>query len=375
MLGESLRALLSEWTGALFLLVDEGPGISGSSLGGAAESLSSLGIPDERIVFLPGWDPSPERLRSPAARRRWTRHRRYVASFEHVWLESGRLHQLTSDEAAADISAGSWREELIADPLRRPAIHPHHERRKLRTRDRILRFVGHGSTGEARLARARQLADAGFSPHPSRLAHGFLALEFVPGTPLVPGEVDAELLDRVARYLAGIRERFAMPEGARTDLSEMIEVNLTEAGLDGWTSRLLDPADGPPVAVDGRMLPHEWLRTNRGYVKVDALDHGDDHFFPGPVDIAWDLAAAAVEFEMTPEARQSLLERYRRISGDRTIAGRLPYYTLAYLACRIGYSALASEVLAGTPDGKGFERMRRRYEAALTGEPERVAYA
>ncbi len=371
-LGESLRAALTEWSGALFLLVDEGPGISGSSLGGAAEALSALGIPDERIVFLPAWDPEAERLRSETARRRWRRHRRYVMEFDRVWLESGRFLELTRDQETIDVSAGQWREQLIADPLRRPAVHPHHERRKLRTRDRMLRFAGLGSVGQARLARARVLAEAGFSPHPSLLSHGFLALELVPGTPLVPGETDAELVDRIARYLACVRERFALPEGARTDLSEMIEVNLGEAGLDGWTGHLRDPADGPPVVVDGRMLPHEWLRTPRGYIKVDALDHGDDHFFPGPVDIAWDLAAAAIELEMSPAARQSLVERYRRLSGDRTITGRLPYYTVAYLAFRIGYAALASEVLAGTPDGSGFERMRRRYEAALSGEPASV---
>ena len=372
LLGDSLHARFAEAAGALFLLVDEGPGISGSSLAGAAEALSDLGIPDERIAFLPSWDPAPRLLRSETARERWARHRRYVSGFEQVWLESGRLNELTGGAEVSDMSAGRWREQLIADPARRPTIHPHHERRKLRLPDRLLRFAGLGGVGQARLAKARVLADAGFSPHPLRLAHGFLALELVPGTPLIPGEVDTELLDRMARYLACVRQRFSLPEAARTDLSEMIEINLGEAGLEGSGSHLRDPPDGPPVAVDGRMLPHEWLRTARGYLKVDALDHHDDHFFPGPVDIAWDLAAAAIELGMSPDARQALVERYRRLAGDRTIAGRLPYYTVAYLACRIGYAALAAEVLAGTPDGDGFERMRQRYEAALGREPATV---
>ena len=364
-LGDSLRARLAEAAGALFLLVDEGPGISGSSFAGAAEALSALGISDERIVFLPSWDPAPRLLRSEAARGRWSRHRRYVSGFEQVWLASGRFDEVTDGAEASDASAGRWREQLIADPARRPTIHPHHERRKLRMPDRMLRFAGLGGVGQARLTRARVLAEAGFSPHPGRLTHGFLALELVPGRPLMAGELDTELLDRIARYLACVRQRFALPESARTDLSAMIEVNLGEAGLEGPGSHLSDPADGPPVAVDGRMLPHEWLRTTRGYLKVDALDHHDDHFFPGPVDIAWDLAAAAIELEMPAEARQALVERYRRLTGDRTIAGRLPYYSVAYLACRIGYAALAAEVLAGTPDGDGFGRMRQRYEAAL----------
>ncbi len=366
--GSALEAWLAGSNEALFLLVDEGPGISGSSLGGAAEALAGLGIPDERIVLLPSWDPPPERLRSVRARERWVRHHRYVSDFEEVWVDSGRLDDVLGDAAAQDLSAGRWREALIPDAHRRPPVHPHHERRKYRTPGRLLRFAGLGSVGRERLARASTLAEMGLSPHPSRLAHGFLTLELVPGTPLACGEVDTELLDRMARYLACLRERFALPEAARTKLDHMVHTNLGEVALERWADDLHDPADDAPVAVDGRMLPHEWLRTARGYLKVDALDHHDDHFFPGPVDIAWDLAAAMIEFGMPAGARQLLVERYRRLSGDRTVAGRLPYYTVAYLACRIGYVSLAAEGLEGTPDGEGFDRMLRRYRGMLASE-------
>jgi hypothetical protein len=365
-LSDSLRATLAASAGALFLLVDEGPGLSGSSLAGTAESLSALGIADDRIVLLPSWDPAPETLRSAVARRRWCRHRRYVSTFEEVWIDSGRLHDALGSAPVRDLSAGRWREELIAETVRRPPVHPHHERRKYRSRGTLMRFVGLGGVAQARLARARDLADSGFSPRPSGLAHGFLSRELVPGVPLARGEVDGELLERMACYLAHLRGTFALSGSARTELGEMIEANL--AGLPGASraTRLAPFGDEPPVAVDGRMMPHEWLRTPGGYLKVDALDHHDDHFFPGPVDIAWDLAGAIVEFDMAPDARGALVERYRRASGDRTIAKRLPYYTAAYLAARIGYTSLAAETLHGSADGEGFARSRRRYAAALT---------
>jgi hypothetical protein len=70
------------------------------------------------------------------------------------------------------------------------------------------------------------------------------------------------------------------------------------------------------VELDGRMLPHEWLITEAGYKKTDALDHHDDHFFPGAQDIAWDLAGAAVEFRMSPDA---LVDRYLREQRDPTL--------------------------------------------------------
>jgi hypothetical protein len=41
---------------------------------------------------------------------------------------------------------------------------------------------------------------------------------------------------------------------------------------------------------------------------------------------------------------------------------------VAYLACKIGYAALAMETLGGAPDARRFERLRQRYEASLLAE-------
>src|SRR3954452_13490739 len=103
------------WTGH-FAIGDEGPGLSGSSFASVAEFLWGLGIPDERVVFLPSWDPDIDALLSETARRRWRRHRRYTADFEELGLF----------DDAADLSGGRWRR------LRgvRPAVQPQHERRK-----------------------------------------------------------------------------------------------------------------------------------------------------------------------------------------------------------------------------------------------------
>ncbi|MBZ5585043.1 MAG: hypothetical protein LAQ30_23105, partial [Acidobacteriia bacterium] len=60
----------------------------------------------------------------------------------------------------------------------------------------------------------------------------------------------------------------------------MIAVNVPHApDVSGWRAAV---EDGAAIALDGRMLRHEWLETARGYMKADALDHHDDHFFPGP---------------------------------------------------------------------------------------------
>jgi len=71
-----------------------------------------------------------------------------------------------------------------------------------------------------------------------------------------------------------------------------------------------DPQGFGPVEVehrvfcDAHMMPHEWLELGDGrLLKLDGAAHGDDHFFPGPCDIAWDLAGTIVEWKLTgPEA-------------------------------------------------------------------------
>ena len=76
--------------------------------------------------------------------------------------------------------------------------------------------------------------------------------------------------------------------------------------------------DGEAVLLDGRMLRHEWLETAEGFVKSDALDHHDDHFFPGPQDHGlgtW--AAFSVEFSLDAAGEAHMLACYSRASGDR----------------------------------------------------------
>ena len=115
---------------ATFLLIDEGPGISGSSLASTAELLSHLGIADDRIVLFPSWATDGSGLKSPLARDRWTRHKQFVVDFDEVWLASGRLTRTLPPGTLREFSAGAWRNELCADPDDFPAVQPQHERRK-----------------------------------------------------------------------------------------------------------------------------------------------------------------------------------------------------------------------------------------------------
>ncbi len=381
-------ALADEWRSngdAFFLVVDEGPGLSGSSFSSVTQELGALGIPSERIILFPSWLPEATDLVSATARAEWIRYNKYVASFEQVELESGQLP--ISPRESRDLSAGQWRSLFYPDAGSYPAVHPHHERRKyLRPAEDgtehavLFKFAGLGRYGKARLARAEQLAQAGLAPRPHGLHNGFLAMEWVQGQPLVASHATPDLLDTLARYLAFLQRKFVASPGVGFDeLMEMIRVNVAE-GLPQETQATLGKldkcrsilADTGATALDGRMLPHEWLAMSNSYIKTDNLDHHDDHFLPGCQNIAWDLAGALIEFDLSAGEQTYLLDRYSGLAGDRNVAERLPFYLIAYLAFRLGYAVMASKALASAIEGHQFRRLSLRYAERLDKEIERL---
>jgi hypothetical protein len=365
---------------AHYLVIDEGPGISGSSFGGVVAMLRSWGIEDDNIFLFPSWKTDGHQLRSAEARASWARHRQFSTTFEEVWLDSGRLSHAFPGELV-DLSAGGWRPEVYQDARQYPAVHPQHERRKYLLRSArpeggplVLKFAGLGDSSDRKIQRTQQLAAAGFSPGAERGALGFVLQPFVPGTPTRPGSADPQLLETAASYLAHLsREYPAAPSVGVSSLTEMVTINVAESLQDAHADRQVNRLPGQAwservVALDGRMLAHEWIRTSTGYLKVDAVDHHEDHFFPGCQDIAWDVVATALELQLDKGERRHFVERYSRMSGDRTIVSRLPQYTVAYLSFRVGYTSMAATALDGTPDGQRFSAALERYRRLLKGE-------
>src|SRR5919108_814530 len=72
-----------------FAIVDEGPGLSGSSFAAVSEALIASGLDADRIVMFPSWCAPEDRVRSARGRDAIRRHRRFVGPFEDVWRVSG----------------------------------------------------------------------------------------------------------------------------------------------------------------------------------------------------------------------------------------------------------------------------------------------
>jgi hypothetical protein len=343
---DELERMLRAHTADHFLIVDEGPGLSGTSFISVAEALGRLGVPNNRIILFPDHDPDLKAFVSERARKCWTDYVRYFEPFDRDrYIPAGAL----------DLSGGQWRDVIHCDV---PVV-PWHERRKyLDRRDRVLwKWVGLGHYGRSRLERAEVLSRAGFIPPPRSIAEGFLLSSWLEGE--AASAVSDDLLDAMARYLAFVAASFKTEK--RVPYESLIRMMHVNAGIECAASAPeIEEAD--VVAIDGRMLPCEWLCTSSGWRKADALDHHDDHFFPGCQDIAWDIAGAAIEFGFETGV---LASRYLALRPDAGLLRRLPFYRTAYLAYRIGYCAMAEESLVDSQDGLRFRRLRRSYTAAL----------
>jgi len=339
-----LTAEQKSWTaaapGADFLVVDEGPGLSGSSFLCTAEALERNGVPASRITLLGTRKAAANDLRAHDGVSRWKRFRNETVSNDPVLPEG----------AEAPLGGGGWRDRFLpADS--RPGSWTQLEVLKFISADgrRFFRFEGYGRYGADVARRAQILAASGFCPRYHGRVLGFGCYDFVDGRPLGARDLTLQMVERLSDYCA-LRTRELRAEVERSsDLENMLRFNWkNEFGVDLGDEVRLEMVS--PVVPDGRMLPQEWLLSNDGTIcKVDAVTHGDDHFFPGPCDIAWDLAGAIIEWKIEGTLREAFLERYRQQTDD-DVRPRLRGYMLAYSIFRCSYCKMAAKAMGRTPE-------------------------
>jgi hypothetical protein len=319
-------------SGAQFLIVDEGPGLSGSSFLSVAECLMRGGVPAEQMVLMGTRDVDPAQLCAADAASRWSKL---------LWRRSSSRISAQFQNAIF-LSGGAWRKFFLGDRTERAANWPEMEGLKYWSEDRttIFKFEGLGEFGTAVRERSRTIYEAGFGAPIREAQHGMSSYEFVPGRALARSDLSTSVLDRIAEYCAFRADAFKSVRAVDGQLEQMLKFNfLQETGREcPIAAETLQTAS--PVIADSRMAPHEWIETPNGrLIKVDGSMHGDDHFLPGPTDIAWDLAGAAVEWDMHPDAERYLLEAFRHRSGIGT--ENVPAFVLAYSIFRASYCKMA----------------------------------
>nr|WP_314446696.1 hypothetical protein [uncultured Sphingomonas sp.] len=329
-----------------FVIVDEGPGLSGSSFGCVADWLEDHGVPPDRIAFLPGHSGVLGPQASARHRQRWKTAQRPVVQPDRLAGWIGEL--LGGIESWSDISGGGWRPLWSASEHQWPAVVPAWERMKFLVgaggHKWLVRFAGFGQAGEDKVRLAKLLAEKGFGPEVAGLTHGWLAMRWHEDAgPTRPSP------DELAAYLAVRSELPAPPGASLAALVTMARRNVPELGR--WDppvhqlQRLVRS-----VRTDGRLQVHEWLRLSDGrLLKADALDHHRGHDLIGAQDIAWDVAGAWVE--LGHDARL----------GDRRLVA---FYQVAYCAFQIGAHELGKG-MSPAEERPRLEAAVARYRSAL----------
>lgn len=346
------RSILADEPPA-FAVVDEGPGLSGSSFAAVACWLEQQGVAPDRIHFFPSHDNGPGAMAGAATRRRWASTARHVPDPDALTRPGGQLEQWVAalvgplDAPLDEISAGAWRRGPDAANL--PAT-PSWERRKFLARRRgeqwLVKFSGLGDEGGRKLALARRLHAAGFGPETAGLCHGYLVQRWIEGSNLAVTRLERSTrVAALARYLA-FRAGCAAEVGGASfrQLNEMVIHNTVEALGPRTEASLGTRLAGTealatlvrPVEVDARLHVWEWLVDAGGdLIKTDALDHSRAHDFIGPQDIAWDVAGATVEHGLSALETDELVAGLAR-QGREVERRLLALYTLYYLAFQLG---------------------------------------
>lgn len=304
------------------LVVDEGPGLSGSSMAGTAEAVEALGVAPGAIAFLPGHARGPGAEAGEAARRWWTA--------ERCWLGSP-----PADAIPPQGGPLRWRFGGFA------AVTP-----------------GLQTLAEVKRSRQQRLALHGAAFPCPGLAHGWIGVA-EEGSAVTRDDLDGVFLRQtLARYIM-LAARPAADDGAIDSALERIAAALGGSGL---------PADaaaacrGLPLAGDGRLSPGEWLRRADGRVlKRDATGTDFGHDWEGPQSVLWDVAGAAVEWDMDAALRRQLARQLAEAHGLVAEHRALAFHEAGYCCLQRARAAQA---------GRSAEQAR--YEDAMRAALARV---
>ena len=378
--------LLAAWLAAdqqPVAVVDEGPGLSGSSFAAVAQWLTAQGVAPQRIHFFPSHAGGPGDKASTAVRQLWAGTPCHVASFDDTILNSPRF------QGALERLVGPLAN--IPQPVSgRDRFAPLTFRVSAGGADWLLRFAGLGESGPRKLAISRRLAAEGFAPPVAGLCFGFLVERALPGRPLRDAPVPpAALMARLAAYL-GLRAcSFPAPTGGASpaQLAEMTNINVAE-GLGARAAAALAPrltalSRWPGLIVrvvtDNHLHSDSWLVLEDGrLIKTEAADHAFGHDLIGCQPIAWDVAGAAIEFGLDAERTGQLAAAVARCAGQAVETRLVEALWPCYLAFQLGRATIAGQPLrAASLPGKARRAVggRRRLRRACRQPPTKSARA
>lgn len=378
------------------IVIDEGPGLSGSSMAAVADALERRGVPARAISFFAAHRNGPGQQASMDVRRRWQSTATYTTELSA--LRMGRetlVDAMASFHGATDVvgvGSGGWLSMAGLAGTLPPAFAPRIEIPKLLARgasgSTLWKFAGFTlipspgegpimTSAEAVETRLGSLGERGLTPKPNGSKEGWIAVPWIEGRRLTPQDGSPRVLGQVAAYIAEscnpplTRDADA---SARRRLADILcrnsECLLGPRGCEAarpigrMLARELHQTNMPAYG-DGRMAPHEWIQTADGRIlKTDAAGHDFDHTVVGPQSILWDVAGMMVEWRLDHHQAAEVLACVK-LSGCFETA--LACYRAAYAAFRAGVASLCGAE-SNRDQAVAFYRGRLERELAVIGE-------
>ncbi|MFN3892236.1 MAG: hypothetical protein ACK4MV_17725 [Beijerinckiaceae bacterium] len=372
-LAPDLREALHARRDARFCVIDEGPGLSGSSLMAVSSALQEVGVERERITVVASNASGPGGAAAEATRDWWRASR-----FRILDAAPAITRALAPCSIIRDMGGGRWRESQAnaAAPANRP-----YERLKYLVEDRdglwLAKFSGLGALGRQKAQIARTLADGGFAPVCREERHGFVLHRWLADARPITCASRKDVVTRLAGYVAFRARRLpALATGGASmdDLFVMAKHNLAN-GASAAAAALLDrfsanlgalAALERPIASDNRMHAWEWIVDPRGAIlKCDGEDHCAGHDLVGCRDAAWDVAGAIIEFDIAGDEREDLIAQFAT-HGVAISPKLLDFFLVAYCAFQTGCAHMAAQANAQWPDeAKRWRDQAKRYLGML----------
>jgi hypothetical protein len=379
----------------MFTVVDEGPGLSGSSFGAVADWLESEGVSREHIHFFPS---HPGKLGPHASqdhRDRWSKAALHTVNMDGLLLgSSSGPHNLITwvEELIGPVSCplqdlyhGTWRDKRYPSERSWPPADIRQERRKFLAcagcKSWLIKFIGLDEWSMQKVLRANRLYQAGFAPEIAGYRYGFLVERWYDNAqPANTVNFDRRrLVEQVGAYL-GFRARHFPSDASRGAslklLGNMARYN-TKVALGRDAAQALEPrlsnvkdldAKVRRVDTDNRMQLWEWQVLGDRLIKTDALDHSATHDLVGHQDIAWDVAGAIVELSLTREETALICTIIERACGHLVDPDILDFMCPCYLAFHMGSYAMASDAVGETQESARLRRASERYASELAAK-------
>lgn len=373
--------ILSQSVGCRFAIVDEGPGLSGSSFGSVADWLEEIGVERERIHFFPSHEGGLGPHASPEHRERWERCKRHVVTFDQTREGNPNFEFLKSSQ---ELSGGQWRNYRNFDSNHWPPVISKMERRKFLIRNEqgqviLAKFHGLSGQNDRRWKIATVLSDYKLIPKVIEYRYGFILQEWIDGAQIKKWNDRILFVTTVGRYLRVRDQELSAKHERGASPNDLLQMAIHNAGirfgnqrvqsLHHWSSKL-DQIEKEirPVCVDGKMHIWEWIQSPDGrFVKCDALDHYQSHTLIGVQDIYWDIVGAVVELNLDGNEMEYLESIIFQEDVDRKNRNLFHFYYDCYLAFQIGYyrMALSSEANLDSEESKRLIEWAERYESLL----------